>query len=60
MLPNLMVLGMTKSLMHLSMIYDSILYRGVRKKYSHEPNLTKVELKRESSYEDVLNMAVFY
>lgn len=40
------------------MIYDPILCRGVRKKYLHDPNPTKVELKRESSYEEVLNMAV--
>ena len=40
------------------MVYDPILGRGVRKRYLHEPNPTKVEMKRDSSYDDVLKMAV--
>ena len=40
------------------MVYDPILGRGIRKRYLHEPNPTKVEMKRDSSYEDVLKMAV--
>ena len=39
-------------------MYDPILGRGVRKRYLHEPNPTRVELKRECSYEDVLRMAI--
>ena len=39
-------------------MYDPILGRGVRKRYLHEPNPTRVELKRGSSYEDLLKMAV--
>ena len=38
-------------------MYDPILGRGVRKRYLHEPNPTRVELKRGSSYEDLLKMA---
>ena len=36
------------------MVFDPILGRGVRKRYLHEPNPTRVKMKRESSYEDVL------
>ena len=39
------------------MIYDPILGRGVRKRFLHEPNPTKVEMMRSSSYEDVLKIA---
>ena len=37
---------------------DPILWRGVRKRYLHEPNPTKVEMKRDTSYNEVLKMAV--
>ena len=37
------------------MVFDPILGRGVRKRYLHEPNPTKVEIKRDSSY---IKMAV--
>ena len=40
------------------MIYDPVLGRGVRKKCLHEPNPTRVEMKKESLYGDVLAMAV--
>ena len=38
-------------------IYDNNLGKGVRKKYQPEPNPTKVELKRETKYTELLNLA---
>ena len=40
------------------MVFDPIVGRGVRKRYLHEPNPTKVEMRRDSSYNKVLKMAV--
>ena len=40
------------------MVYDPILGRGVRKRFLHDPNPTRVELNRNSSYADVLKMAI--
>ena len=37
-------------------MFDQFLGRVVRKRYLHEPNPTKVEMKRDSSYEEVLNI----
>ena len=39
-------------------MFDPILGREVRKRYLHEPNPTKVEMNKGSSYNDVLRMAV--
>ena len=39
------------------MVYDHTLCKGVRKKYLPEPNPTKVELKRETKYHDLLGLA---
>ena len=39
-------------------MYDPNLCRGVRKRYLHEPNPTRVEMKRDCSYKDVLEKAV--
>ena len=38
-------------------MYDCNLRRGIRKKYLAEPNPTKVELSRETKYDDVLQIA---
>ena len=39
------------------MVYDNTLRKGVRKKYLPEPNPTKVELKRDTKYHDILELA---
>ena len=39
------------------MVYDHIQCKGVRKKYLPEPNPTKVELKRDMKYQDLLDLA---
>ena len=39
------------------MIYDPVLGRGLREKCLHEPNPTRVQMKKECSYGDVLAMA---
>ena len=38
------------------MVYD----KGVRKKYLPEPNPTKVELKRDTKYHDILELAMYF
>ena len=39
------------------MIYDEELCKGIRKKYLPEPNPSKIEINRDTSYTDLLEVA---
>ena len=38
-------------------MYKTTLCKGVHKKYLPEPNPTKIELRRDTKYQDVLELA---